>query len=88
MEIKARSLTVKRTHAKLTVEPADSASAFGWQPYIIVADEEAQWPSTRNSERLWEAACRSGPTAPMGSTLGLPRPAGRRAVDHVPVAGL
>lgn len=44
-------------HSGATVEvlSADGASAFGLRPSLLVCDEFAQWPATRNMRRLWTA---------------------------------
>jgi phage terminase large subunit-like protein len=55
LEFGAASVTVKATGARLRVESADAASAFGRIPYFVVADELAQWPITRGARTLWEA---------------------------------
>lgn len=69
-EFGAFTVTVKSTGARLRVESADAASAFGRRPYFVVADELAQWPTTRQARTLWEAV-----------TSGLPkRPNSRLAV--------
>jgi hypothetical protein len=47
--------TVKTTGARLVVESADAASAYGHLPYFVVVDEVAQWPTTRGARTLWEA---------------------------------
>jgi phage terminase large subunit-like protein len=48
-------VTVKATGARLVVESADAASAFGHLPFLVVVDELAQWPTTRSARTLWEA---------------------------------
>ncbi len=48
-------VAVKATGARLVVESADASSAFGHLPYLVVADELAQWPTTRAARMLWEA---------------------------------
>jgi len=55
LEIGATTVTVKKTGAVLRIESADAASAFGRIPYFVVADELAQWPTTRQARKLWEA---------------------------------
>jgi hypothetical protein len=55
IEVGARVVTCKATGATLSVEASDSASAFGTKPWLTVVDEAAQWPDTRNHERLWGA---------------------------------
>lgn len=46
---------VARSGASLEVLPADGASAFGLRPSLLIVDEHAQWPTTRNMRRLWTA---------------------------------
>jgi hypothetical protein len=48
-------VTVKATRAVLRVESADAGSAYGRRPFFVVADELAQWPTTRQARTLWEA---------------------------------
>jgi phage terminase large subunit-like protein len=44
-----------RSGASVEVLSADGASAFGLRPHLVVIEEFAQWPETRNSRRLWTA---------------------------------
>jgi len=44
-----------RSGASVEVLSADGASAFGLRPHLVVIEEFAQWPQTRNSRRLWTA---------------------------------
>ena len=46
---------VATSGATVEVLSADAASAHGLRPSIIVVDEAAQWPSTRNSKKMWAA---------------------------------
>jgi phage terminase large subunit-like protein len=55
LDIQASVVTVKATGARLRVESADAASAYGRIPYFVVCDELAQWPTTRGARQLWEA---------------------------------
>jgi phage terminase large subunit-like protein len=55
LTIGAETVTVKATGARLRVESADAASAFGRVPFFVVCDELAQWPTTRGARTLWEA---------------------------------
>jgi hypothetical protein len=55
VDIGSWAVTVRATGARLVVESADAASAYGHLPYLIVADELAQWPTTRGARALWEA---------------------------------
>jgi len=38
---------------------ADAASAYGLKPTLVIADEFAQWPETRNAQRVWSAVLSS-----------------------------
>lgn len=55
LDIGVATVTVKATGARLRVESADAASAFGRIPYFVVCDELAQWPTVRSAKTLWEA---------------------------------
>jgi hypothetical protein len=55
VEITSRTVTSRATGATLTIEPADSAGAFGTRPYFVIVDELAAWPESRNHARLWSA---------------------------------
>jgi phage terminase large subunit-like protein len=44
-----------RSGASVEVLSADGASAFGLRPHLLVIEEFAQWPQTRNARRLWTA---------------------------------
>jgi hypothetical protein len=46
---------VAASGATVEVLSADGASAHGLRPSIIVVDEAAQWPSTRNGKKMWAA---------------------------------
>lgn len=56
---------IARSGATVEVLSADGASAFGLRPSLLVVDEFAQWPATRNSRRLWSALLSS-----MGKVAG------------------
>ena len=55
LDVQASVVTVRKSGARLRVESADAASAFGRIPYFVVCDELAQWPTTRGARQLWEA---------------------------------
>ncbi|MDB5963492.1 MAG: Phage terminase large subunit-like protein [Massilia sp.] len=55
VDIGSWSVTVRETGARLAVESADAASAYGHLPFLVIADELAQWPTTRGARALWEA---------------------------------
>jgi hypothetical protein len=48
-------VTVLSTGAALEVLSADLASAWGVRPYLVVADEVANWGTSGAPERIWEA---------------------------------
>lgn len=45
-------ITSARTGASVTALPAD-ASAFGKRAYLIILDEIANWPQTKNARHFW-----------------------------------
>jgi hypothetical protein len=55
VEVSSWAVTVRATGARLVVESADAASAYGHQPFLVIADELAQWPTARGARALWEA---------------------------------
>ena len=55
VDIGSWAVTVRASGARLVVESADAASAYGHLPYLVVCDELAQWPTTRGAKALWEA---------------------------------
>lgn len=59
---------VAKNGASVEVLAADGASAFGLRPDLLVLDEFAQWPQTRNTRRLWTALLSSMGKVP-GSRL-------------------
>jgi len=61
-------VTNRATGATLAVLPADASSAFGLRPYLVIADELAQWAGTPNARRVWEAVVSALPKVP-GSRL-------------------
>ncbi|MGB4779791.1 hypothetical protein [Microbacterium sp.] len=68
VEVGARTVTVRRGGASLSVETSDGASAFGLRPWLIIVDELGIWPSTANMRRLWSAIVSALPKVP-GSRL-------------------
>lgn len=64
----ASAATVTATGARLTVQSADAASAYGRLPWLVIVDEHAQWPTTRAAAALWEAIVSGLPKVP-GSRL-------------------
>jgi hypothetical protein len=44
-----------RSGATVEALAADGPGMFGLRPHLIVVDEFANWPSTRNSRRVWTA---------------------------------
>jgi hypothetical protein len=55
VDVAAGAVTVRASRARLVVESADAASAYGHLPWLVIADEVAQWPTTREARALWEA---------------------------------
>jgi hypothetical protein len=41
--------------SSLSVVPADEASAYGARPWLLLADELAQWPESANAKGVWAA---------------------------------
>ncbi|MGA7419840.1 MAG: terminase large subunit [Acidimicrobiales bacterium] len=54
LSVNAYKITAQ-SGATVDVIPADGASAFGLRPSLVVVDEFAQWPETRNARRVWTA---------------------------------
>ena len=67
VEVGAFKLTA-RSGASVEVLAADGPSAFGLRPALLVLDEFAQWPETRNARRVWSAVLSSAHKVP-GSRL-------------------
>jgi phage terminase large subunit-like protein len=44
-----------RSGATVEALPADGSGAFGLRPHLVIVDEFANWPATRNSRRVWTA---------------------------------
>jgi len=84
VDVGADTLAVRATGASLAVESADAASAFGHIPFLVVCDEFAQWPTTRNARALWEALFSGLPKRP-GSRLVLMTTAGDPAHPSRPI---
>jgi len=55
LRLESRKLTALKTGATLEVVPADEPSAYGKRPWLLIADELAQWPSTRSARGMWTA---------------------------------
>ncbi|MGO1544390.1 MAG: terminase large subunit domain-containing protein [Gulosibacter sp.] len=64
LDLQTWAVTVKATGARLVVETADAASAYGHIPWLVVVDELAQWPTTRAARTLWEAIVSGLPKRP------------------------
>jgi phage terminase large subunit-like protein len=52
VDVASWSITVRASGARLVVESADAASAFGHRPYLIIVDELAQWPTARGAKSV------------------------------------
>ncbi|HEY9292924.1 MAG TPA: terminase large subunit, partial [Microlunatus sp.] len=68
VDLGARTVTVRKSGASLSVESSDGASAFGARPWLSLVDEIGAWPSTANHRRLWSAIVSAVPKVP-GSRL-------------------
>jgi hypothetical protein len=55
LEITSWRVRVVRNDATLDVLAADSASAYGLRPWLLVCDELSQWGVTPEPRRLWAA---------------------------------
>ncbi|MCU1691149.1 MAG: hypothetical protein JWM64_240 [Frankiales bacterium] len=55
LTVEARRVVVPSTGATLEALPADGASAYGLRPWLVIADELAQWASTPNARNVWTA---------------------------------
>ncbi len=64
VDVGSWTVTVRETGARLAVESADAASAYGHLPFLVIADELAQWPTTRAARALWEALVSGLPKRP------------------------
>jgi phage terminase large subunit-like protein len=60
----ARKVTATDSGATLEVLAADGPSAYGLLPWLVVADELAQWPETPNALTVWEAVLSAMPKVP------------------------
>lgn len=63
VEVGAFKLTAL-SGATVEVLAADGPSAFGLRPALLVLDEFAQWPETRNARRVWSAVLSSAHKVP------------------------
>jgi hypothetical protein len=61
LDLKSRQVINRSNGAALEILPADGASSWGLRPHLVVVDEWAQWPSTRNHRELWTALVSSIP---------------------------
>jgi len=64
VDVGSWTVTVRESGARLAVESADVASAYGHLPFLDIADELAQWPATRGAHALWEALVSGLPKRP------------------------
>lgn len=55
LKIDAARVANTRSGATLSIMSSDDASAWGLKPYVTIADELAQWPTTTGPRRLWRA---------------------------------
>lgn len=59
MRVEARRvvfLADREPVSTIEVLPADEASSYGLRPWLLIADELAQWPESQNARGVW-AAC-------------------------------
>jgi hypothetical protein len=68
LRIEAAKVTATRSGATLEILPADAASAWGLRPWFLILDELAQWGSTPQPRRLFEAVTTAAGKVP-GSRL-------------------
>lgn len=68
LEIQRNRVAARRSGSSLDVLPADAGSAYGLRPWLVIADELAQWPTTGNARGVWEAVV-SAMTKVVGSRL-------------------
>lgn len=78
--------TVRDTGARLAVESADAASAYGHLRFLVIAAELAQWPTTRAAPALCEALVSGLPKLPDSrrailTTAGDPAPWSAKVLD-------
>jgi phage terminase large subunit-like protein len=87
LEVGAYRVSVPSTDVVLEILSADAPSAWGLRPYMLIADEIAQWPSTPGARLLWEALSTAMPKV-TGSrcvvltSAGDPGHWSRRVFDH------
>ena len=87
LEVGAYKVTAPKAGTTLEVLPADGPSAWGLRPSFVVADELAQWPSTRGAREVWEAVTSaaakvSGCRLAVLTTAGDPAHWSRKVLDH------
>ncbi len=68
LAFEARRIVVPASDVRLEVLAADAASSWGLKPWLFVADELANWPSTSGARTLWTSVLSSMPKVP-GSRL-------------------
>lgn len=54
-DVQRNRIILKATDITLKILAADSTQTWGLLPHFFVVDELAQWPTTREAQRLWEA---------------------------------
>lgn len=55
VEVQRWKVVARHSGASLTVLAADSSGTYGLLPYFVVVDELAQWKTTPEPRRVWEA---------------------------------
>ena len=64
LEVQTRRLVHRSSGAAVNILSADGASAYGLRPFFLSVDEVAQWPTSTNYRRLWEAIVSAVPKVP------------------------
>jgi phage terminase large subunit-like protein len=55
LKVESRRVVNVKSGATLEALASNSDSAWGLKPYLVVADELASWPTTRNARSMWDA---------------------------------
>jgi phage terminase large subunit-like protein len=87
IEVGAYRVAAARTDALLEVLAADAPSAWGLRPWLLVADELAQWGTSGAPRRIWEATSSAvakvdGARLVVSTTAGDPAHWARKVLDH------
>lgn len=87
VRVEVRRIVVPHKQATVDVLAADAPSAWGQLPWLTIADELAQWPSTPNARSVWEAVVSAVPKRPDSrlvviSTAGSPAHWSHKVLRH------